>query len=73
MDLFSPYYLYKNYDFLGTSQPIGNEKFDLEAASLENTLQPMRVRVKHMDAQTAADLLGCSEDETEFHERFLLI
>ena len=73
MDLFNPHYLYKDYDSQGTTQPLGNERFDDELATLEKTIGPMRIKVAQMDAQTAADLLGCSEEETEFHERFLLI
>ena len=74
MNLFDPMYLYKDFKTLGTKEPLeNNELFDDVNAENEKEIGPLRERVKTMDAKSAGQLFSCGEEETEFHERFLLI
>ena len=74
MNLFDPMYLYKDFKTQGTKEPLENsELFDDVNAENEKVIGPLRERVKTMDAKSAGELLACGEEETEFHERFLLI
>ena len=74
MNLFDPMYLYKDFRTQGTKEPLENsELFDDVNAENEKVIGPLRERVKTMDAKSAGELLACGEEETEFHERFLLI
>jgi selenide,water dikinase len=74
MQLFDPNNLFRDYKQMGTSEPLeNNELFDDAKAELEVQLAPLRARVATMDALEAAMLLSCSEEETEFHERLMIL
>jgi hypothetical protein len=76
MKLFDPNYLFKDYATKGTSEPLENdEAFECEKNERETTLGlgPMRAKVAEMDAKTAGGLLSCGQEETEFHERFMIL
>ena len=74
MKLFDPVYLFKDYKKKGTSEPLNNNGlFDDENDKLESVLGHLRQKVKTIDPVEAGHLLSCSEDETEFHERFMIL
>lgn len=76
MQLFDPNYLFKDYERIGTKEPLeNNELFDdaNAKADLEVHLAPLRARVATMDPVEAGKLLACSEEETEFHERLMIL
>ena len=50
-----------------------NELFDDAKAELEVHLAPIRAKVATMDPSEAGALLSCSEEETEFHERLIIL
>jgi len=74
MNLFDPNILFKDYPAQGTSEPLeSNELFDDAKAELEGQLAPIRAKVAVMDPAEAGALLSCSEEETEFHERLMIL
>lgn len=74
MNLFDPNILFKDYPQKGTSEPLeSNELFDDAKAELEVQLAPIRSKVAIMDPTEAGALLSCSEEETEFHERLMIL
>lgn len=74
MNLFNPKYLFKDYATKGTAEPIDNDElFDSQKSDLDAQLAPMRERVKVMTPEEAAKMLACGENETEFHERWILL
>ena len=74
MHLFDPRFLFEDYEKNGTDQPSDHTTvFDEDQAKNKAAIEPLRAGVEKMDAETAAKILGCSEDEEEFHERFLII
>lgn len=74
MTLFDPNQLFNDYPHKGASEPLeNNELFDDAKAELEAKLAPMRAKVATMDPAEAGALLACSEEETEFHERLMIL
>lgn len=74
MKLFDPHYLFSDYEVKGTSEPLNNnELFDDESSKLESEIGHLRTKVKTMDPVEAAHLLSCSEEESDFHERFIIL
>lgn len=74
MKLFDPYYLFNDFDVKGTQEPLNNEElFDDENSKLESEIGHLREKVKTIDPAEAGQLLSCGEDETEFHERFMIL
>ena len=72
--LFDPNYLFENYDRYGTVKPIQNNfLFEDERAEIEESIKHLRPKVAKMSAEEAALILGCDEDEEEFHERFMIM
>jgi len=71
MDLFNPKYLFKDYETKGCEEPIENYAlFDDQAEATKKLIEEMKARAYAMDGPTAAKILACEEEETEFHERF---
>jgi hypothetical protein len=74
MKLFDPHYLFKDYKTKGTAEPLeNNQLFDDEKAELDNQLEPIKKRVATMTPTEAAILLACEEDESDFHERLMIL
>lgn len=74
MHLFDARRLFEDYDNLGTQKPTDhNGLFDDEDEKTASVIGSLRVKVSTMDPETAAKLLGCSEEDEDFHERFLII
>jgi len=74
MDLFNPKYLFKDYEEKGTAEPIENYSlFDDEDEKRKAMIEEMKKQAAAMDAKTAAELLGCDEEETEFHLRWQVL
>ena len=74
MKLFDPQYLFKDYKTKGTAEPLeNNELFDDEKTELDNQLEPIKKRVASMTSTEAAFLLACEEEETDFHERLMIL
>ena len=67
-------YLYRDYETNGTKYPIDNNLlYEQEDETTANEIKEIRQRVATMEADTAAALFICSEDEEEFHERLFTI
>jgi len=74
MKLFDPYYLFKDYKLKGAAEPLeNNELFDDEKAELDSKLEPIKKKVASMTPTEAAILLACEEEESEFHERLMIL
>ena len=74
MKLFDPHYLFKDFDGQGTSCPLeNNELFDDEKKEIEGVLGPIRAKVGNMTPEDAAKIIGCDEEEMEFHERLTIL
>lgn len=74
MKLFDPHYLFSDYATKGTSEPLNNnELFDDENSKLESEIGHLRNKVKTIDPAIAGQLLSCGEEETDFHERFMIL
>jgi len=74
MKLFDPNYLFNDYSTKGTAEPLANnELFEEESAKLETEIGYLREKVKTIDPIEAGKLLSCGENETEFHERFMIL
>ena len=74
MKLFMPQYLFRDYQTHGTQYPVeNNELFGEENAETQTMVGQLREHVSQIDADTAARLFICDEDEEEFHERLLTI
>lgn len=73
MKLFDPKYLFNDYKNKGTAEPIENAfLFDDEKAEVEAEIGHLRPKVAAMSALEAAEILGCGEEETAFHERLMI-
>ena len=81
MKLFTPEFLFNNYDMSKTTReqrhlisPIEhNELFEEEKASEKARLDPLRAQVASMSPKVSAESLLCSEEEEEFFERLFII
>ncbi len=74
MKLFDPNYLFNDYQNKGTTEPLNNnELFDDENSKLESEIGHLRKKVQTIDPVIAGTLLSCSEEETEFHERLMIL
>ena len=74
MHLFDPRFLFEDYEKSGTEKPSEHTTvFEDDQAKNKAIIEPLKAGVEKMDGETAAKLLGCGEDEYEFHERFLII
>jgi hypothetical protein len=74
MKLFSPHYLFNDYDKKGYAEPLeNNELFEEESSKLESEIGFLRKKVAVMDPVEAGRLLSCGEEEEEFHERFMIL
>lgn len=74
MKLFDPNYLFEDYKNQGTAKPLeNNELFDDDDKELQKTIGPIKERVKTIDPAEAGKLLSCSEEESDFHERFQIL
>lgn len=70
MNLFSPYFLFKDYDTKGTAEPVVNTAlFDTE----DPQTVAMKAKVAQMSPEEAGQLLSCGEEETEFKERLMIL
>ena len=74
MDLFNPKYLYNDYENKGMAEPIESSVlFDDIAAETKDIIEENKKKAYAMNAETAAKILGCPEEEEEFHERFQIL
>lgn len=74
MKLFNPHYLFKDYEKHGYKYPLeNNELFEEEKAEERSQLEPIKQAAYQLSAAASAEALGCSEEETEFHERFFIL
>lgn len=74
MKLFDPLYLFRDYPTHSCAYPLdNNELFESEKSEERIRVQPLRDKVAVMDAESAARILKCSEEEIEFYERLFII
>lgn len=74
MKLFTPKYLFKDYETRGYAEPIeNNELFEEEKASEAQVTDYLKKKVANMDAVEAAKWLSCGEEEEDFFERLYII
>jgi hypothetical protein len=74
MKLFDPNYLFIDYKTKGCTYPSDkNELFDEETSRLEYTIGHIRKKVACMSPIEAGIILSCGQEETEFHERFMIL
>jgi len=74
MDLFNPKYLFKDYETKGTAEPIENYAlFDDEAEDKKKMIAELKAKADAMDGAEAAKILGCEEEEVEFHMRWQIL
>jgi len=74
MDLFNPNYLFNDYKNKGMAEPVdSSELFDDVAAKTKDIIEENKKKAYAMSPEEAAKILGCGEDEKEFHERFQIL
>ena len=67
MDLFNPNYLFENYKENGTLTPIENGHLNAEK---QKRGELAKQKVAQMNPSDAAQILGCSTEETDYDERW---
>ena len=74
MKLFTPKYLFRDYDKKGYAEPIeNNELFEEEKAGENEITSKLKIKVANMDSKEAAKWLSCGEEEEDFFERLFII
>jgi len=74
MDLFNPNYLYNDYKNKGMAEPVESSVlFDDVAANTKDIIEENKKKAMAMNAEEAAKVLGCEEDNKDFHERFQIL
>lgn len=69
MNLFNPNYLWNDYQNKGTSEQIEDYPVLISPADEDK----MKQHVDQMSVEDAGQILGCSADEEEFHERLAIL
>mgnify|MGYP006893294157 CR=1 FL=1 len=74
MDLFNPNYLFNDYKNKGTAEPVDNNSlFDDQAEETKKMIAELKIKAYEMDGPTAAKILACEEEESDFHMRWQIL
>jgi len=71
-DLFDPKNLFNDYENKGTSEPHKNFKL-FEEDDNKRELMEMKQQAEEMDSRTAAGILSCDEEESDYHLRWQIL
>jgi hypothetical protein len=70
MDLFNPNYLFENYKENGTKTPIENGHINADRLRRGSMAKD---KCSGLDPAEAAEILGCSTDETNYDDRWAIL